>query len=56
MYNTQIFISYNHPRSSISHGHTQDNLLPYLSATTDKARAGNHCYGSYIVTPGEFPN
>ncbi|QCD78837.1 hypothetical protein DEO72_LG1g2473 [Vigna unguiculata] len=29
----------------------QDDLLPYLSATTDRARMGNHCYGSYTVTP-----
>ncbi|QCD99967.1 hypothetical protein DEO72_LG7g1254 [Vigna unguiculata] len=31
------------------------DLLPYLSATTDRARAGNHCYGSYTVTLGGVP-
>jgi len=30
-------------------------LLPYLSATTDRALAGNHCYGSHIVTPSGVP-
>jgi len=28
-------------------------LLSNLSAITDRARAGNHCYESYTVTPGE---
>ncbi|QCD82771.1 hypothetical protein DEO72_LG2g3112 [Vigna unguiculata] len=32
------------------------HLLPNLSATPDKARARNHCYGSYTGTPGGFPN
>jgi len=27
-------------------------LLPNLSATTDRTRAGNHCYGSYTAMLG----
>jgi len=30
-------------------------LLPNLSTTIDRARAGNHCYGSHTVTPGGVP-
>jgi len=30
-------------------------LLSYLSATTDRARARNHCYESHTVTPGGVP-
>ncbi|QCD96886.1 hypothetical protein DEO72_LG6g1596 [Vigna unguiculata] len=41
-------------RSELNSRNT-NNLLPYLSATTDRARAGNHCYGSYTVMSGGVP-
>ena len=55
----QIYQSHNHTKGIpsfdiTSHGHNHV-LLSYLSATTDRTRAGNHCYESYTVTLGGVP-